>query len=166
MKAFILSLLCILAISCHDTLTDVDGCCENPPQSATFGNASIVLPNIFTPNGDGVNDHWIIYGSSAMINEMKIWNCDNVLVFLQTNFPLNDPTMSWDGKYQGIAQSGMYRFEIAFESFDNISYKTKGEVCSFACDQQTMSLGIDRVNCLFNLIEPSVENPYWEPCFN
>jgi len=105
------------------------------------------IPNIFTPNSDGFHDHWIIYGSSATIKEIKIWDWNNVLVFHKTNLQLNDPFTSWDGTFNGEVVSGRYSYEIEFESFDHVSYKTKGRVCSFACDPENDNYRFDILRC-------------------
>ena len=52
------------------------------------------LPNVFTPNGDGVNDVFIPYPYKFVEKvDMKIYNRWGVLVYETTN-----PDINWDGK--------------------------------------------------------------------
>lgn len=68
------------------------------------------LPNVFTPNGDGVND---IYYSSNLNNvvdkvDMKIFNRYGQLVY-----ETDDPAISWEGKYRNSdnrVASGVYYY--------------------------------------------------------
>ncbi len=61
---------------------DVDSC------------ANYVLPNIFTPNGDGKNDKFVPFPYKAIEKvDMKIYNRWGTIVFKTT-----DPNINWDGK--------------------------------------------------------------------
>jgi gliding motility-associated-like protein len=53
------------------------------------------IPNVFTPNGDGIND-WLNPNPYNRVEkiDLKIFSRWNVLVF-QTE----DPNINWDGKY-------------------------------------------------------------------
>ncbi len=70
----------------------------------------IYTPNAFTPNGDGLNDKFEIYGDPCDPNaNLKIYNRWGVLVF-ETDQPYQE---FWDGTYQGqSAQSGVYTYII------------------------------------------------------
>ena len=63
----------------------------------------IFIPNAFSPNGDGQNDLFIIYGGLGVeeIENFQIFSRWGDLVFEKNNFQLNDPTMGWDGFFKG-----------------------------------------------------------------
>ena len=68
-----------------------------------------VLPNIFTPNGDGVNDKFRP-GPFRFVEkvDIKIFNRWGMLVFHTT-----DPEINWDGKIMGTNQlvsEGVYYY--------------------------------------------------------
>ena len=69
-------------------------------------DCELVLPNIFTPNGDGKNDYWFVKNNCASVYNIEgiyVYNRYGELVF-QTK------TMdTWDGTYNGQSQpAGTY----------------------------------------------------------
>lgn len=69
-------------------------------------NYDIFIPNAFTPNGDGENDTWKIFGNLPAVKQM------NLMVFNRIGekvFETNDVNFQWDGTYQGkAAPQGVY----------------------------------------------------------
>ena len=64
----------------------------------------IFFPNIFSPNGDGVNDEYFIPFSPAMteVEELKIFNRAGSLVFEAFNISRGEEIIkSWDGEFNG-----------------------------------------------------------------
>lgn len=63
----------------------------------------IFIPNAFSPNGDGYNDVFMIYGGIGIeeIESFQIFSRWGDLVFEENNFQPNDPTMGWDGFFKG-----------------------------------------------------------------
>ncbi|MFT6359488.1 MAG: gliding motility-associated-like protein [Saprospiraceae bacterium] len=62
----------------------------------------IFVPNVFSPNGDGMNDFLLIFADSGVeeIAEFKIFSRWGSLIFEQNNFQPNDPVYGWDGVFQ------------------------------------------------------------------
>jgi len=62
------------------------------------------IPNVFSPNGDGINDRLLISAASDVeeIESMEIFDRWGNLVFAAKNFLPGDPTNSWDGKRDGV----------------------------------------------------------------
>ena len=81
--------------------------------TATGAN-TFVVPNAFTPNGDGHNDcfgvnHW----GDVQLEEMQIFNRWGVRVFSTRN-----PSDCWDGTFRGQPQeAGAYPYEIRAHTF-------------------------------------------------
>ena len=65
----------------------------------------------FTPNGDGINDTWVIYNLVNHPNStVRVFNKNGVVVFSSTNYQ-ND----WNGNYQGRSEmlpAGSYFYQI------------------------------------------------------
>jgi gliding motility-associated-like protein len=85
-------------------VTDIDTGCSSE-KSVQFNildkcpEELITVPNIFTPNGDGVNDRIEIFLSSTLNNEIysyRIFNRWGSLVF-----ETNDNREGWDGTFRG-----------------------------------------------------------------
>jgi len=69
----------------------------------------LYIPNAFTPNGDGVNDNWVIETLQAYPGaQVKVYNRYGQIVF--DNHGKN---ISWDGKFKGVQlTSGAYVYII------------------------------------------------------
>ncbi len=59
----------------------------------------VYLPNVFTPNGDGINDKFIVYSSPEIItiDRMLIYDRWGEMLFEIKNFPPNDAQFGWNG---------------------------------------------------------------------
>lgn len=70
----------------------------------------IYAPSAFSPNGDGLNDFYEVYGDPCTtVANLKIFNRWGELVF-ETNQPYSD---FWDGTFKGApASGGVYTFII------------------------------------------------------
>lgn len=65
---------------------------------------NLYIPNAFTPNNDGKNDLFLVYGNEVKDMKLNIYNQWGALIFQS-----NDQTKGWDGKVNGTAQPrGMY----------------------------------------------------------
>jgi gliding motility-associated-like protein len=55
------------------------------------------IPNVFTPNGDDVND-FLLAKTSVLVEkvEFRLFNRAGVLIFSTT-----EPRLNWDGTYKG-----------------------------------------------------------------
>ena len=100
------------------TVTDTLGCyiseenyiiCVNP-------EFTVDVPDMFTPNGDGVNDLVTIDGWGIKnLLEFKIYNRWGELVFETT-----DITQGWDGTYKGELQNvEVFIYTITVEYYEN-----------------------------------------------
>ncbi|MCW5906779.1 MAG: gliding motility-associated C-terminal domain-containing protein [Chitinophagales bacterium] len=82
-------------------------------------NYDVFIPNVFTPNGDGVNDVFEFFGNKAAIKQL------NILVFNRTGekvFESNDLNFKWDGTYKGTLQPpGVYVYHMKLVFMDNHS---------------------------------------------
>jgi gliding motility-associated-like protein len=66
------------------------------------------IPNVFTPNGDDIND-WLVAKTSGLVEKVdfKLFNRYGVLIF-QTD----EPKINWDGTYKGkIVSPGVYFYQ-------------------------------------------------------
>ena len=96
--------------------TAITGKAENP-----MGN-EIYIPNVFTPNNDGKNDIFLIYGNSIAAVNMNIYTQWGQLIF-----QVNSTTNGWDGTYKGIAQpNGVYVYVIEVQLNDGTKVMKKG----------------------------------------
>ena len=79
----------------------------------------ISIPNAFTPNGDGVNDTWIIENIDMFPQSyLHVYNRWGQIVFESKG--INDP---WDGKFNNkFVPTGTYLYVL--ELFDGTNPRT------------------------------------------
>jgi len=110
------------------TLTATQGSCnEIYSQTVTVNEqvSSVLIPNIFTPNGDGINDVFTITGIS-----ISDFNCVIYDRWGLDMFESNQITNSWDGKNKNGNEvpTGIYYYIINAKGLDLKSYTYKGFV--------------------------------------
>jgi len=92
-------------------VTDQNGCTAFDTVSVSVNSITdLYIPNAFTPNNDGNNDVFEIYGDINAIHfiEFNIFNRWGEKVF-----STNDPTFKWDGTYKGqMADAGVYIYTM------------------------------------------------------
>ena len=91
----------------------------------------VYVPNIFSPNGDGVNDIVTVFSGSevAIIKDFKIFSRWGELMFEQKEFSPNDYTYGWDGYINGQrANVGEYVWYAEVELSDGEIRMLKGDL--------------------------------------
>lgn len=77
----------------------------------------LVVPTVFTPNGDGLNDFFYINETGVERLDIKIFDRWGNLVFQSI-----EPNFKWDGKTSllgGELMNGNYPFVILYKTFDS-----------------------------------------------
>ena len=86
----------------------------------------LYVPDAFTPNADGINDYWTIYGNK------KVWTYVEVNVFDRWGeriFESNDLDFAWDGSFKGTPmQPGVYVYTLTVAYLDGYVVKNKGTI--------------------------------------
>ena len=79
------------------TVTDLNGCQATQQIKVADQCPNIYIPNTFTPNGDGVNDTWVIEGlDSDPGSTVKVFTRNGVQVFNSIGYGT-----PWNGEYNG-----------------------------------------------------------------
>ena len=83
-----------------------------PPTPTVF---ELLMPNAFSPNGDGQNDRFTpIYSSALSSYRLTIYNRWGNLVFDSA-----DPTKGWDGTFKGMEQEvDVYVYWVSYQFAD------------------------------------------------
>ena len=84
-------------------------------------NSNLYVPNAFSPNYDGINDMFYIYGDESVekVLSLVIFDRWGDMVFESYNFPINDPVYGWDGTFKGkmmVAGVFVWVTEIEFKN--------------------------------------------------
>lgn len=80
---------------------DINGCLERDTVTYRIQkNRHVFIPNAFTPNDDGINDHFVVYGGKdvAKIKTFRVFDRWGELLLEQENFQPNLDIYGWDGK--------------------------------------------------------------------
>ncbi|MFY7651333.1 MAG: gliding motility-associated C-terminal domain-containing protein [Chitinophagaceae bacterium] len=93
-------------------------------------NTQVYIPNVFTPDGDGVNDVLMVRGSGIKtVKSFRIFNRWGQIVFERGNITPNVPSMGWDGKVKGVpAAPDVYVYTCEVVCEDDTVYTYKGNV--------------------------------------
>jgi gliding motility-associated-like protein len=89
-----------------------------------FPQGYLLLPNSFTPNGDGINDELIIGLTNLLKYKIQIVNRLGSIIFQTNNIFEN-----WNGKYQNKDMpTGVYYYMITGVDVDNRTIKNTGSI--------------------------------------
>jgi gliding motility-associated-like protein len=114
------------------TVTDVNGCTAKDFLLVVVKkDTKVYIPNAFSPDGNIINDRFILYGDKKVkeILVMQIYDRWGGLMFQANNIPPNDPQYGWDGKTKGIPVNlGVYVYYFEVEFTDGRIELFKGDV--------------------------------------
>jgi len=98
--------------------------------SVVYCNSYIKVPQAFTPNGDGTNDHFTVYGEYIADYQIKIFNRWGEEVYSSTDVnDLNNLGRGWDGTYKGKLQDvGTFVYYITAKDINGKNIFKKGNL--------------------------------------
>jgi len=91
----------------------------------------VYIPNVFSPNADGVNDFFSISGNVAaeQIQVMRIFNRWGALMYEGKNLPLDVASSGWDGQFKNENMGpGVYVYYILVDFIDGVSVAYQGDI--------------------------------------
>lgn len=82
------------------------------------------IPNVFSPNGDGLNDYINVHGRCISTFNLQIFNRWGEKVFETSSL-----SESWDGTFRGLnMDTGVFIYKADGVSIDGQSFKLKGNI--------------------------------------
>ena len=122
-----------VATTYYLTVINDQGCeASNSVLVSVLKERDIYIPNSFSPNGDGINEEFMIFSDPKtveLVTSFKVFSRWGESVFEKTNFPPNDPSFGWNGTYRGKRLDPavfVYMAEVVF--VDGLKQLFKGEV--------------------------------------
>ena len=91
----------------------------------------VYIPNAFSPDLNGINDYFTIYGDEHLVNikELRIYSRWGENVFIGTDIEPNNSLLGWNGRFKGkLLNSGIFVFYAILEFDNNKSKLYKGEI--------------------------------------
>ncbi|MEO0789204.1 MAG: gliding motility-associated C-terminal domain-containing protein, partial [Bacteroidota bacterium] len=114
------------------TIIDANGCVLTDEVSVLVDKAqNVYAPNSFSPNEDGVNDRFTIYGGPdvVVVRQLRIFNRWGDEIFVAENIPPNDLSVGWDGRFNDrMVDIGVYLFMAEVQFFDGRTTVISGEI--------------------------------------
>lgn len=111
------------------TVTDETNCTATDALTVTvIKYRPIYIPNVFSPNTDGINDFFTAYGNVAAteISLFRVFDRWGELMFETKNIPLGVEQLGWDGRFRGkdlLPEVFAFYMEILFIDGEKILYK-------------------------------------------
>ncbi len=93
----------------------------------------IYIPNIFSPNNDGINDMFSIFVDAVSgienIISLQVYSRWGALLFEQNNFIPDNGTTGWNGEHKGsLLNTGVYVYKIMLAFEDGSTLLMSGDV--------------------------------------
>jgi len=92
----------------------------------------VYIPDVFSPNGDGINDRFFISGDAGQITEVRrfaILSRWGELLYTASGFQPNDPLTGWDGTYRNESVNpGVFVYVAEIEFIDGVVLTYTGDV--------------------------------------
>ncbi len=105
---------------------DARGCRASDGFPLTIVLGDIYVPNVFSPNDDGLNDYFTFFSdntSGEQIASLLIFDRQGNLVFEREDFELNVPQLGWNGYSRGrLLNTGIYTY-YGLVRFGNGAFK-------------------------------------------
>lgn len=114
------------------TVIDENGCSKTDQVLVTVQVVrDVYIPNVFSPDGNGTNDFFTIFGGSSVqsIVDLKIFDRWGELLFINQNFLPNIESNGWDGKFKGqMLKPAVYAYFVEVEYLDGKTEFFEGDV--------------------------------------
>jgi gliding motility-associated-like protein len=115
------------------TVYDENGCKETDNLVITVDkDRKIYFANVFSPDGDGINDVFFVQGNDGqivLIKKLMIFNRWGETIFEMTDILPNDPTKGWDGRFRDeLMNPGVFAYYAEVTFIDGIDLVYVGDV--------------------------------------
>lgn len=92
---------------------------------------AVFIPNSFSPDNDGINDFFSVYGNDQVtgLRSLSIYDRWGNALYSEQALPVNDPGRGWDGTYRGMkVDPGVYIYVAEVELADGRVRLYRGDI--------------------------------------
>jgi len=112
-------------------IINLNGCIDTDSiQFRVLKNRNVFIPNVFSPDFDGINDYFFIHTKrDEKILQMNIFDRWGNMVFEKNNFLSNDPQQGWDGTFRNKKMNpAVFVYQVEIEYLDGYTEMLYGDV--------------------------------------
>ena len=94
-------------------------------------DVNVYIPNVFTPNGDGTNDHVTVFADDRVrrVVFLEIFDRWGNMVFRAADFLPNDPILGWDGSFRNNPMNpAVFAYVASVELINGVHLPFKGDI--------------------------------------
>ena len=123
-----------LSVSQTVTLSGVSAAgCRASDQLEVFlrRGVRVYIPNGFSPDNDGINDLFSVFGNEQVrrLRKLAVYDRWGNALYYREDLPVNDPGEGWDGSFRGrVMDPGVYVYVVEVEFMDGTVQLFKGDV--------------------------------------
>ncbi len=114
------------------TATDTFGCSASDELLVqVLPRRRVFVPNVFSPDGDGINDIFVPEGGAdvAQIVDFKVFDRYGALLYEAADFLPGDISRGWDGRHKGkLLKSGVFVWFAKIRFIDGVEELYRGDV--------------------------------------
>jgi gliding motility-associated-like protein len=91
----------------------------------------LFIPNVFSPNDDGINDIFYLQGNEYItdINTLRIFDRWGNIVFEKINFQPDDPSVGWNGTFhEKVMNPDVFTYWVEYKTVYNTVETLAGDV--------------------------------------
>jgi gliding motility-associated-like protein len=114
------------------TWADTNGCTGFDQITVTVNpERRVFIPTAFSPNDDGLNDVFMVYGGTGVysLRNFQIFDRWGELMFSRADVLPNDPMQGWDGTFKGkLMNPGAFVYFVEVEFADGKVLMYKGDI--------------------------------------
>ncbi len=111
----------LIAISNHD--------CRDTSEQQIYirDEYTFYAPTAFTPDNDGKNDEWMVFGNGIISKNFKLYIFDR---WGEVIFFSDDPNKAWDGKVKGLGMgdTGLYTWKVYYLDKEELDHTEAGKL--------------------------------------
>ena len=145
-----------------------EGCCGSKAIETTFGKSLIYIPNIFTPNSDGLNDTFRpFYDESKLkVTDFQILSNEEKVIWENKSFSPEKPFDGWLGMIsKDSTYTGLFKYNMTFTDNTGANKVITGSACSVICKEKIAVNIKDKNQCFFPMQYQKDSVNHFSPIF-